>query len=273
MPPQIQTTSKTNTRLAVATLILAAAAGLAFAATLLEQGGSEVCVDNENGNGITINGSGDESQNISNTCVGADQVLTYTCADGVVESAGEDIFTSSVENCDAGTVCAGGVCIAEDDVSSCAPVANGVTITNRSDVEFTINNYCSRNTPVTVSCGVGENGLFTSVQGAFCANGQVCQGGTCVDEGGQADQQDGQNIDDACNANIDCAAGLYCNNNTCQVRAEVGGACTDDIPCLTHLECEENVCKIPGGIAGCGNGNPCTGGFACGADNVCLASV
>ena len=272
MPPQIQTTSKTNTRLAVATLILAAAAGLAFAATLI-QDGPAVCVANENSNGITINGSGDESQDISNTCVGANQVLTYTCADGAV-GVDENIFISSVENCGDGAICAGGVCIAEAEVSLCVNTDSGVTITNRSGGEFTINNYCSGNTPVTVSCDAGENGLFTSAQGDACADGQVCQGGTCVADGGQVGQQDGQNINDDCNTNIDCVADLYCNNNgTCQVRAEVGNECANDIPCLTHLECEENVCKIPGGIAGCSDGNPCAGGFACGADNVCLASV
>ena len=274
MSPQIQTTSQTNTRLAVATLIIAAAAGLAFAASLVDNG-APVCESNESGTGIILAGvEGAGSQEITNTCVGNTQVVAYTCSQGVVED-GSQIFTTETISCVDGQFCNQGECVDADNNSSCDNTDSGVVITDRAGVDITINNYCSGNTPVIVSCDQ-EGSVFSSAEGDVCGDGQTCQDGTCIAGDGQEGQQDGQaGIDEGCATNIDCSANLYCGNGlVCQERAGVNEACGgESSPCLTHLQCEENVCKIPGGIAGCDNGSPCATGFSCGDGGICLASV
>jgi hypothetical protein len=143
---------------------------------------------------------------------------------------------SDSEQCERGTICAGGVCL-EAGCSSDRDCEEGeACLQEGGRGQFS----------------PGRDGVCTALEcerDRDCSRGQVCRGGLCYqpDSSGPV----------SCTCNTDCPAGQGCFEGTCRVPLAV---CSDDCQCLVGQTCVSGVCT---------DADPCAN-VTCGGDQVCV---
>eukprot|EP00831_Metopus_contortus_P042424 TRINITY_DN3360_c0_g1_i3.p2 TRINITY_DN3360_c0_g1~~TRINITY_DN3360_c0_g1_i3.p2 ORF type:complete len:340 (+),score=60.76 TRINITY_DN3360_c0_g1_i3:139-1158(+) len=77
--------------------------------------------------------------------------------------------------------------------------------------------------------------------GEYCSSDSECLGiGQCKDKICL-----GKNEKEGCISDLDCAAGLYCLNSTCNETIKEGEACDKDHKCKANAFCHKQKCRIP----------------------------
>jgi hypothetical protein len=167
-----------------------------------------------------------------------------SAADGVPGSC------SGADDCDRGTICAGGVCEEADceEDSDCASGEVCLLVDGDGNYDPNADGFCT-----AVECG--DSPLPN------CGRGESCIDGVCYDEGS----------DNTCDCSDDCGSGEICFRGDCR---EPLNSCSTDCECVVGETCTDGTCS--GATAecdpACGEGETCVDGACQGAtacDPVC----